>query len=201
MRAKGLFGRYPDVQFMFGHQKVVLEAQTSTITLHGINGRRDFSYRLAVRLLWIMRHFGPGGPLRVSVRDIVADQAGVLFSVDAQTEARSCGTGRFLVRAWRCEWGAEGGEAWGDAIVAIEGAVHLVTPPRWADDFKQCSTADPRGRSRLPPAARPREGVPREIRMAKDPRPGLDVRQRGRMPGHQEQDRATQISVIFAQPH
>lgn len=129
------YGRFPDVKFAIGETRAVLEAQLATITLHGINGRRAFYDRSGIRLLWVMRNFDPSGPLRVSVKDIVADQGGVLFSIDREVEAAIALDNRFRLRAWTYRANDTGG-SWADRIASIEECLDLAKPNRWADAFK-----------------------------------------------------------------
>ncbi len=58
---------------------MALEAQLATIALYGINGRLAFYDRHGAALLWVTRNFDPVGPLRASMRDILAGQQGGLF--------------------------------------------------------------------------------------------------------------------------
>ncbi|WNJ87941.1 hypothetical protein [Bosea sp. 685] len=135
MRDTFPYGRFPDVQFTCGDSKIVLEAQLATITLHGINGRRAFYDRMGTSLLWVMRNFDPTGALRASVRDIIADQGGLLFSIDNDLIAMSESDGIFRLRAWT--YSGEGDDAcWGHHIVPIAEAASLARPHRWADVFK-----------------------------------------------------------------
>ncbi len=142
MRTEFSFGRFPDVQFLLGDLKVILEAQLATITLHGINGRRAFYDRSGARLLWIMRNFDPSGPLRASIRDIIADQAGVLFSLDPEVEARCHREERLLLRAWKC---TDDGD-WSNSIVHISEAAAVAKQKAWADAFKERWVLAYRGR-------------------------------------------------------
>lgn len=135
MRTEFPFGRFPDVQFQCEGKKVVLEAQLATITLHGINGRRAFYDRMSTTLLWVMRNFDPTGPMRASVRDIVADQGGLLFSVDSEVIAECEADGRFRLRVWA--YHADREEPWEASIVTIAEAAARARPRRWADDFKE----------------------------------------------------------------
>ncbi len=135
MRSEFPFGRFPDIQFECEGKKVVLEAQLATITLHGINGRRAFYDRMGTALLWVMRNFDPTGPMRASVRDIIADQGGLLFSVDSEVIAECEADGGFRLRAWT--YHAEREEPWDSSIVTIAEAAARARPRRWADDFKE----------------------------------------------------------------
>lgn len=136
MRVDFPFGRFPDVKFTCNGSKVVLEAQLATITLHGINGRRAFYDRSGACLLWVMRNFDPRGPMRASVRDIVADQSGLLFSLDSDLVAPNRDDGVFRLRAWAFR-GEEHEEPWESSIVTIAEAIALARPVRWSDDFKR----------------------------------------------------------------
>jgi len=133
MREEFPHGRFPDVKFVLGLTTIVLEAQLATITLHGINGRRAFYDRSGTRLLWVMRNFDPTGPLRASVRDIIADQGGLLFSIDREVEALIATDHYFRLRVWSYEAATD---AWSDQIALIEECIALAKPLRWADAFK-----------------------------------------------------------------
>lgn len=135
LKAEIPHGRFPDVQFLCNGRKVVLEAQLATITLHGINGRRAFYDRLGTSLLWVMQNFDPTGPMRASVRDIVADQGGQLFSIDADLVAQSETDGVFRLRAWTHKTDGRT-EPWEASVLTISEASELVRPIRWCDDFK-----------------------------------------------------------------
>lgn len=136
MRDEFPYGRFPDVKFNCNGNRVVLEAQLATITLHGINGRRAFYDRSGACLLWVMRNFDPRGPMRASVRDIVADQSGSLFSLDSDIVALSRGDGVFRLRVWTF-LGAGHAEPWEASVVTIAEAASLARPVRWSDDFKR----------------------------------------------------------------
>jgi hypothetical protein len=133
IRVEFPYGRFPDVKFAFGMTSVVLEAQLATITLHGINGRRAFYDRSDIRLLWVMRNFDPTGTLRASVRDIIADQAGMLYSIDHEVEAAIAADRRFRLRVWAYQ---AVDDSWSDRIELIENCIALARPQRWADTFK-----------------------------------------------------------------
>ncbi|KFC74797.1 hypothetical protein FG93_00976 [Bosea sp. LC85] len=136
MRAEFPHGRFPDVQFSCCDIKVVLEAQLATITLHGINGRRAFYDRMGATLLWVMRNFDPTGAMKASVKDIIADQSGRLFSIDNDLIEMSQCDGRFRLRAWTYQGDGEDAR-WEASIVPIAEAAVLGRPWRWADDFKR----------------------------------------------------------------
>lgn len=136
MRDEFSYGRFPDVKFICSGNRVVLEAQLATIALHGINGRRAFYDRSGACLLWVMRNFDPRGPMRASIRDIVADQGGCLFSLDSDIIAMSREDHVFRLRAWTF-LGAEHLEPWEASVVTIAEAIALARPVRWADEFKR----------------------------------------------------------------
>lgn len=146
MRDEFPFGRFPDVKFTCSGNKVVLEAQLATITLHGINGRRAFYERAGTSLLWVMRNFDPRGQMKASVRDIVADQSGLLFSLDSDLTALSEDDGIFRLRAWAFQ-GDDPEEPWESSIVTIADAVARARPMRWSDDFKRRWIEEYRGAS------------------------------------------------------
>lgn len=136
MRDEFPYGRYPDVSFVYGREKVVLEAQLATISLYGINGRRAFYDRSGATLLWVMRNFSPDGPLRASVLDILADQAGHIFAVDRETEELSRKDRTLRLRCWRYDQGSTG-EIWSESIITLGEAIRVANPWWWARDFKK----------------------------------------------------------------
>jgi hypothetical protein len=83
-----------------------------------------------------MRNFDPRGPMKASVRDIIADQSGLLFSLDSDLIALSAGDGLFRLRAWAFRGdGLE--EPWEASVVTIAEAEARARPIRWSDDFKR----------------------------------------------------------------
>lgn len=136
MRSQFPYGRFPDVRFVCGNSQIVLEAQLATITLHGINGRRAFYDREGSILLWVMRNFDPRGPMQASVRDIVADQVGQLYSIDNDIVALGDADGLFRLRRW-VFLGDDEAEPWESSTVTIAEAASLARPVRWCDDFKK----------------------------------------------------------------
>lgn len=136
MREEFPYGRFPDVKFTCDSKQVVLEAQLATITLHGINGRRAFYDRKGIALLWVMRNFDPRVLMRASVRDIIADQGGALFSLDNEVIARSESDGIFRLTVWR-HLPETAEDPWKAEIVTIYEAAALARPARWADEFKR----------------------------------------------------------------
>lgn len=136
MRDEFPYGRYPDVSFLYGQEKIVLEAQLATISLHGINGRRAFYERSGATLLWVMRNFSPNGPLRASVLDILADQAGHIFSVDRETEELSREDLTVRLRCWQYDRGFEGVN-WSERVITLGEAIRVANPLWWARDFKR----------------------------------------------------------------
>lgn len=139
-------GRFPDVAFNYGEAHVVLEAQLATISLHGINGRRAYYDRLGSTLLWIMKNFDPMLPLRASVRDILADQRGLLLSIDKEAQEQSETAGVFHLQAWTFE--LIGGEpAWNSRVLPLAEIIKLTRPRLWSDDFKQRFTRAYDGKS------------------------------------------------------
>lgn len=139
-------GRFPDVAFTHGQQPVVLEAQLATIALHGINGRREFYDEIGIALLWVMRGFDPNAIPRASVRDIIADQRGNVFSLDRDVEELSERDGRFRLRIWTyTDQGERRG--WSQRVGFIEECIEVAAPRRWADDFQARWLAAYRGRS------------------------------------------------------
>jgi hypothetical protein len=136
MRSEFPFGRFPDLKFTCNGNRVVLEAQLATITLHGINGRRAFYDRSGACLLWVMRNFDPRVPMRASVRDIVADQSGCLFSLDRDLIIMSRDDGVFRLRTWSFV-GEERDEPWEAGVVTIAEAAAMARPVRWSDEFKR----------------------------------------------------------------
>lgn len=124
-------GRFPDVSFIFEGNRVVLEAQLATIALHGINGRRAFYDRNNTTLLWVMPDLDPTLPLRASVRDILADQHGHLFTLPPDRSDAA-----FLLTLWRYQ--REGPEdRWNSQTVTLRDAIRVANPFAWSDDFKR----------------------------------------------------------------
>jgi hypothetical protein len=135
MLAEFPHGRFPDVAFTYGKTKVVLEAQLATITLHGINGRRAFYDRHGAALLWVTRNFDPVGSLRASMRDILADQRGSLFSVDQDALELSVADGIFRLRVWTYDLQA-GKVIWTSEIRPLVDIIETVRPRPWSERFK-----------------------------------------------------------------
>lgn len=135
MRAEFPHGRFPDVAFTYGGAQVVLEAQLATITLYGINGRRAFYDRHGAALLWVTRNFDPVGPLRASMRDILADQQGVLFSVDQEIHEMSAADGVFRLRTWTYDR-QDGQVTWAREILPLAEIIERVRPRPWAERIK-----------------------------------------------------------------
>lgn len=128
-------GRFPDVAFSYGQNKVVLEAQLATIALNGINGRRAYYDRLGSALLWITRNFDPSNTIRASLRDILADQRGLILSVDQEVESLSAKEGVFHLRAWIYEY-TDRQTHWSNRVVPLTEAIEMARPQRWSDRFK-----------------------------------------------------------------
>jgi hypothetical protein len=136
MKVEFPHGRFPDVSFNYSGKRVVLEAQLATIALHGINGRRDYYDRMGATLLWVMRNFDPTAPMRASVRDIVADQKGMVLSVDGEVVERSSREGAFHLRVWTyTRVGDE--EAWTNEVLNLSEVIEKAKPRSWRADFKQ----------------------------------------------------------------
>lgn len=135
MMAEFPHGRFPDVAFTYGKAKVVLEAQLATIALYGINGRRAFYDRQGAALLWVTRNFDPVGPLRASMRDILADQRGCLYSVDREALDLSTTDGLFRLRVWTYDL-KDGEIIWTSEIRTLTCIIETVRPRSWAEKFK-----------------------------------------------------------------
>jgi len=83
-----------------------------------------------------MRNFDPDALLKASVKDILADQRGVLFALDSEVEALCEAEQGFYLRAWEYSHETENA-VWTHRIVRIGEAIELAKPIRWADDFKR----------------------------------------------------------------
>lgn len=136
MRGEFPHGRFPDVAFTYAGDRVVLEAQLATITLYGINGRRAYYDRHGSVLLWVTRHFDPSGPMRHSFRDILADQNGLLLSIDKKALATSAETGTFHLHLWRYEL-LDGEPLWTSEVLPLADVIKIARPRLWSDDFKE----------------------------------------------------------------
>ena len=93
-------------------------------------------------MLWVMRNFDPSGLLRASVRDIIADQQGTLFSIDQEVERLITADNAFRLRVWSVN-GDE--QSWSNAILPIRECVQLAAHRRWPDDFKKRWADDYKG--------------------------------------------------------
>lgn len=132
-------GRYPDVSFTNRGHHFVLEAQLAAISVFAIVGRRRHYDKKGSKLLWVMEGFTPNA-LRASERDILADQSGILFSVDDDVENEARRQGRFLLRLWQYDRCEDGQLFWKEPkIVSIDEilALPLVKPrhQRFADRY------------------------------------------------------------------
>lgn len=135
MREEFPYGRFPDVKFVNGGKRVVIEAQLATIALNAINGRRAFYDRTGQHLIWVTRAFEPS-VIRASLRDILADQKGVLFSIDREVEELSESDGRFRLRAWTYDYTSSGEEQWHREILTLDQALNLPSMLPWNRRFK-----------------------------------------------------------------
>jgi hypothetical protein len=136
MAAEFPFGRFPDVSFTYGGEQAVLEAQLATISLYGINGRRAFYDRHGSTLLWVARSFDPAVQLRASTRDILADQDGVLLSLDTEALETSAATGVFHLRAWLYAL-KDGAVAWQSRVLPLSEVIKIARKRPWSEDFKR----------------------------------------------------------------
>lgn len=135
MRGEFPHGRFPDVRFVYKGNRIVVEAQLATIALDAINGRRAFYDRNGQSLLWVTRGFEPR-LMRASIRDILADQKGMLFSIDRDVlNLHEC-DGRFRLRAWEYDFTVEEGETWRSEILTLDEIIAHSPVRVWSSQFK-----------------------------------------------------------------
>ena len=139
-------GRFPDLKFSFRGRRIVIEAQLAAIALDAINGRRAFYDRNGQCLLWVTRGMSKEimqGIMRAYLRDLLADQKGVLFSVDPEICALSEHDNLFRLHAWDYDFTSSDGETWRDQILTLDEVLahpavlpwHLDFKERWASTF------------------------------------------------------------------
>lgn len=133
-------GCYPDVLFRHGGRTIVLEAQLAPVSLSTIATRRDHYDRQGAHLLWVTQHFDPENCSRLFKWDVIADQAGVMFSIDQEIVSLAEADGSFRLRRFIYDRKTT---KWSSSIVRLaeiefpERGLTSLSDEQWARTFKR----------------------------------------------------------------
>jgi hypothetical protein len=70
------------------------------------------------------------------LRDILADQRGLLLSIDSEAQELSAAGGMFYLRSWTYDF-KDGEATWTSQILPLAEVIKIARPRLWSDDFKE----------------------------------------------------------------